>query len=146
MLAFAAADRSGRLHGARRRGMVGGGDSRDGGRVTKRRPGPAWPELLESSQKGRAHRLDAGAVIRNGRRSVVITGTTEQWPLRLYCTNSTEKEEGERKNKSAAVAVSGPVFQCGQVEVGFHTTRLARRRDGRPLGGKDRYSMPKNCA
>ena len=49
--------------------------------------------------------------IRNGRRSVVITGTPEQLGrFELYCSKITEKEEAERKNKVRGGAVFSPVF------------------------------------
>ncbi len=64
--------------------------------------------------------------IRNGRRAVVITGTPEQLSrFELYCQQITEKEEAERKNKLRGGDVFRPVFQAVQVEVGFHTPRLA---------------------
>ena len=64
--------------------------------------------------------------IRNGRRSVVITGTPEQLGrFELYCSKITEKEEAERKNKVRGGAVFTPVFDGVQVEVGFHSPRLA---------------------
>ena len=64
--------------------------------------------------------------IRNGRRSVVITGTPEQLArFELYCSKITEKDEAERKHKLRGGAVFSPVFHGIQVEVGFHTPRLA---------------------
>lgn len=60
--------------------------------------------------------------IRNGRRSVVITGTPEQLSrFELYCQQISEKEEAERKNKLRGGDVFAPVFDPVQVEVGFHT-------------------------
>ncbi|QUR69872.1 type I polyketide synthase [Mycobacterium spongiae] len=64
--------------------------------------------------------------IRNGRRSVVITGTPEQLSrFELYCRQISEKEEADRKNKVRGGDVFAPVFDPVQVEVGFHTPRLA---------------------
>ncbi len=64
--------------------------------------------------------------IRNGRRSVVITGTPEQLSrFELYCRQISEKEEADRKNKIRGGDVFAPVFDPVQVEVGFHTPRLA---------------------
>ncbi len=64
--------------------------------------------------------------IRNGRRSVVITGTPEQLSrFELYCQQISEKEEADRKNKIRGGDVFAPVFDPVQVEVGFHTPRLA---------------------
>ena len=64
--------------------------------------------------------------IRNGRRSVVITGTPEQLGrFELYCSKITEREEADRKNKLRGGAVFRPEFHGVQVEVGFHTPRLA---------------------
>ena len=64
--------------------------------------------------------------IRNGRRSVVITGTPEQLSrFELYCQQIAEKEEAERKNKTRGGAVFNPMFDPVQVEVGFHTPRLS---------------------
>ncbi|MEB4211286.1 polyketide synthase [Mycobacterium sp. 94-17] len=64
--------------------------------------------------------------IRNGRRSVVITGTPEQLSrFELYCQQISEKEEADRKSKLRGGDVFAPVFDPVQVEVGFHTPRLA---------------------
>src|ERR1700760_2791848 len=64
--------------------------------------------------------------IRNGRRSVVITGTPEQLSrFELYCKQISEKEEADRKNKIRGGDVFAPAFDPVQVEVGFHTPRLA---------------------
>jgi fatty acid synthase, bacteria type len=64
--------------------------------------------------------------IRNGRRSVVITGTPEQLSrFELYCRQISEKEEADRKNKIRGGDVFSPVFDPVRVEVGFHTPRLA---------------------
>ena len=64
--------------------------------------------------------------IRNGRRSVVITGTPEQLSrFELYCRQISEKEEADRKNKIRGGDVFAPVFDPVRVEVGFHTPRLA---------------------
>jgi fatty acid synthase len=64
--------------------------------------------------------------IRNGRRSVVITGTPEQLSrFELYCQQISEKEAAERKSKLRGGDVFAPVFDPVQVEVGFHTPRLA---------------------
>ncbi|GFG75256.1 type I polyketide synthase [Mycobacterium botniense] len=71
--------------------------------------------------------------IRNGRRAVVITGTPEQLSrFALYCKQISEQEEADRKNKVRGGAVFAPVFEPVQVEVGFHTPRLA---DGVDLVG-----------
>lgn len=72
--------------------------------------------------------------IRNGRRSVVITGTPEQLSrFELYCHQISEKEEAERKNKLRGGDVFAPVFDAVKVEVGFHTPRLA---DGIEIVGR----------
>ena len=64
--------------------------------------------------------------IRNGRRSLVITGTPEQLSrFELYCRQISEKEEADRKNKIRGGDVFAPLFDPVQVEVGFHTPRLA---------------------
>ncbi|KAA1249711.1 DUF1729 domain-containing protein [Mycobacterium simiae] len=64
--------------------------------------------------------------IRNGRRSVVITGTPEQLSrFELYCRQISEKEEADRKSKVRGGDVFAPVFEPVRVEVGFHTPRLA---------------------
>ncbi|WP_421844961.1 fatty acid synthase subunit beta domain-containing protein [Mycobacterium sp.] len=64
--------------------------------------------------------------IRNGRRSVVITGTPEQLSrFELYCQQISDREEADRKNKVRGGDVFAPVFEPVQVEVGFHTPRLA---------------------
>ena len=83
-------------------------------------------ELLEDFSTDVRTVLPPVLSIRNGRRSVVITGTPEQLArFELYCSKITEKEEAERKNKIRGGAVFSPAFHGVQVEVGFHTPRLA---------------------
>lgn len=72
--------------------------------------------------------------IRNGRRAVVITGTPEQLSrFELYCEQIAESEAADRKNKVCGGAPFAPVFEPVQVEVGFHSPRLA---DGIDLVGE----------
>ncbi|MGU3501059.1 fatty acid synthase subunit beta domain-containing protein [Mycobacterium sp. C31M] len=110
---------------SRRRGMVGRGDKSPMVSVTNVDP-DRIVELLEDFSTDVRTVLPPVLSIRNGRRSVVITGTPEQLGrFELYCSKITEKEEAERKNKSRGGAVFSPVFNPIQVEVGFHTPRLA---------------------
>nr|WP_232004911.1 type I polyketide synthase [Mycobacterium sp. ACS1612] len=110
---------------SRRRGMVGRGDKSPMVSVTNVDP-DRIAELLEEFSKDVRTVLPPVLSIRNGRRSVVITGTPEQLGrFELYCSKITEKEEAERKNKIRGGAVFSPVFHGVQVEVGFHTPRLA---------------------
>jgi fatty acid synthase len=110
---------------SRRRGMVGRGDKTPMVSVTNADP-ERIAELLEDFSTDVRTVLPPVLSIRNGRRSVVITGTPEQLSrFELYCSKITEKEEAERKNKLRGGAVFSPVFHSVQVEVGFHTPRLA---------------------
>ncbi|WP_029114645.1 type I polyketide synthase [Mycobacterium sp. URHB0044] len=110
---------------SRRRGMVGRGDKTPMVSVTNADP-DRIVELLEDFSTDVRTVLPPVLSIRNGRRSVVITGTPEQLSrFELYCSKITEKEEAERKNKLRGGAVFAPVFHSVQVEVGFHTPRLA---------------------
>ncbi|MDT5209467.1 MAG: fatty acid synthase, bacteria type, partial [Mycobacterium sp.] len=110
---------------SRRRGMVGRGDKSPMVSVTNVDP-DRMAELLEDFSTDVRTVLPPVLSIRNGRRSVVITGTPEQLGrFELYCSKITEKEEAERKNKIRGGAVFSPVFNGVQVEVGFHTPRLA---------------------
>ncbi|AHC26668.1 MULTISPECIES: type I polyketide synthase [Mycobacteriaceae] len=110
---------------SRRRGMVGRGDKSPMVSVTNVDP-DRIAELLEDFSTDVRTVLPPVLSIRNGRRSVVITGTPEQLGrFELYCSKITEKEEAERKNKLRGGAVFAPVFNPIQVEVGFHTPRLA---------------------
>jgi fatty acid synthase len=110
---------------SRRRGMVGRGDKSPMVSVTNADP-ERIAELLEEFSQDVRTVLPPVLSIRNGRRSVVITGTPEQLSrFELYCSKLTEKEEAERKNKLRGGAVFNPVFTGIQVEVGFHTPRLA---------------------
>ena len=149
---------------SRRRGMVGRGNKTPMVSVTNVDP-ERMRELLEEFSTDVRTVLPPVLSIRNGRRSVVITGTPEQLGrFELYCSKITEREEAERKNKLRGGAVFAPEFHGVQVEVGFHTPRLAdgvevverlgrevrhRRRDGtrddrgdlrspHRLGGRDR--------
>ena len=110
---------------SRRRGMVGRGDKSPMVSVTNVDP-DRIAELLEDFSTDVRTVLPPVLSIRNGRRSVVITGTPEQLGrFELYCSKITEKEEAERKNKLRGGAVFSPEFHGIQVEVGFHTPRLA---------------------
>ncbi|MFV1470775.1 fatty acid synthase subunit beta domain-containing protein [Mycolicibacterium elephantis] len=110
---------------SRRRGMVGRGDKSPMVSVTNVDP-DRIAELLEEFSQDVRTVLPPVLSIRNGRRSVVITGTPEQLGrFELYCAKITEKEEAERKNKLRGGAIFSPQFHGVQVEVGFHTPRLA---------------------
>nr|MCH9700870.1 DUF1729 domain-containing protein [Actinomycetes bacterium] len=110
---------------SRRRGMVGRGDKSPMVSVTNVDPA-RLAELLDGFAQDVRTVLPPALSIRNGRRSVVITGTPEQLArFELYCQKVTEKEEAERKNKTRGGAVFEPVFSQVNVEVGFHTPRLA---------------------
>jgi fatty acid synthase, bacteria type len=110
---------------ARRRGISVLGDRPPMVSVSNADPGRIQELLEEFSQDVRTV-LPPVLSIRNGRRSVVITGTPEQLSrFELYCQQIAEKEEADRKNKVRGGAVFGPVFDPVQVEVGFHTPRLS---------------------
>ena len=109
--------------------MVGRGDKSPMLSVTNADP-DRIAELLEDFSQDVRTVQAAVLSIRNGRRSVVITGTPEQLTrFELYCTKITEKEEAERKNKLRGGAVFRPVFNRILSEVGFHTPRLAGALD-----------------
>ncbi len=64
--------------------------------------------------------------IRNGRRSVVVTGTPDQLArFEQYCGRVADAEAAERKSKLRGGPVFAPLFDPIAVEVGFHTPRLA---------------------
>ena len=89
--------------------------------VTNADPERIYRLLEEFSQDVRTV-LPPVLSIRNGRRSVVITGTPEQLGrFELYCKQISEKEEADRKNKVRGGDVFSPVFDPVEVEVGFHT-------------------------
>ncbi|WP_156746721.1 type I polyketide synthase [Mycobacterium sp. E2733] len=110
---------------ARRRGISVLGDRPPMVSVTNADPERIGRLLDEFAQDVRTV-LPPVLSIRNGRRSVVITGTPEQLSrFELYCQQISEKEEADRKNKLRGGDVFSPVFDPVQVEVGFHTPRLA---------------------
>ena len=110
---------------ARRRGISVLGDRPPMVSVTNADPARI-AELLEEFAQDVRTVLPPVLSIRNGRRSVVITGTPEQLSrFELYCEQIAEKEEAERKNKIRGGAVFNPMFDPVQVEVGFHTPRLS---------------------
>ena len=110
---------------ARRRGISVLGDRPPMVSVTNADPERIRRLLDEFAQDVRTV-LPPVLSIRNGRRSVVITGTPEQLSrFELYCQQISEKEEADRKNKLRGGDVFAPVFDPVQVEVGFHTPRLA---------------------
>ncbi len=120
---------------ARRRGMSVLGDRPPMVSVTNADP-ERIAELLDEFAQDVRTVLPPVLSIRNGRRSVVITGTPEQLSrFELYCEQIAETEDAERKNKMRGGAVFSPVFDPVQVEVGFHTPATVRRhRHRRPLG------------
>lgn len=110
---------------ARRRGISVLGDRPPMVSVTNADPDRIRRLLDEFAQDVRTV-LPPVLSIRNGRRSVVITGTPEQLSrFELYCQQISEKEETDRKNKVRGGDVFAPVFDPVRVEVGFHTPRLA---------------------
>ncbi len=110
---------------ARRRGISVLGDRPPMVSVTNADPERIRRLLDEFAQDVRTV-LPPVLSIRNGRRSVVITGTPEQLSrFELYCQQISEKEEADRKSKIRGGDVFAPVFDPVQVEVGFHTPRLA---------------------
>lgn len=118
---------------ARRRGITVLGDRPPMVSVTNADPERIY-ELLEEFSTDVRTVLPPVLSIRNGRRSVVITGTPEQLSrFELYCNQISEKEEAERKSKVRGGAVFSPVFEPVQVEVGFHSPRLS---DGVELVGR----------
>ncbi len=110
---------------ARRRGISVLGDRPPMVSVTNADPERIRRLLDEFAQDVRTV-LPPVPSIRNGRRSVVITGTPEQLSrFELYCRQISEKEEADRKHKIRGGDVFAPVFDPVRVEVGFHTPRLA---------------------
>jgi fatty acid synthase, bacteria type len=110
---------------ARRRGISILGDRSPMVSVSNADPERIYRLLEEFSQDVRTV-LPPVLSIRNGRRSVVITGTPEQLGrFELYCKQISEKEEADRKNKVRGGDVFAPAFDPVEVEVGFHTPRLA---------------------
>ncbi|MEY8015352.1 fatty acid synthase subunit beta domain-containing protein [Mycobacterium servetii] len=110
---------------ARRRGIAVLGDRPPMVSVSNADPERIGHLLDEFAQDVRTVQPPALS-IRNGRRSVVITGTPEQLSrFELYCRQISEKEEADRKSKVRGGDVFAPVFDPVQVEVGFHTPRLA---------------------
>jgi fatty acid synthase len=109
---------------ARRRGISALGDRAPMVSISNADPERIYRLLEEFSQDVRTV-LPPVLSIRNGRRSVVITGTPEQLSrFELYCKQISEKEEADRKNKTRGGDIFAPVFDPVQVEVGFHTPRL----------------------
>ncbi|ORX07210.1 3-oxoacyl-ACP synthase [Mycolicibacillus trivialis] len=118
---------------ARRRGITVSGDRPPMVSVGNVDPERIFQLLEEFAQDVRTV-LPPVLSIRNGRRAVVITGTPEQLSrFELYCEQIAEKEAADRKNKVRGGAVFAPVFEPVQVEVGFHSPRLA---DGIELVGR----------
>ena len=110
---------------ARRRGITALGDRTPMVSVTHADP-ERIAELLEEFARDVRIVEPPALSIRNGRRSVVITGTPEQLSrFELYCEQISSTEAAERKNKLRGGAVFNPIFDPVQVEVGFHTPRLA---------------------
>ncbi|MBV8346186.1 MAG: 3-oxoacyl-ACP synthase, partial [Mycolicibacterium sp.] len=110
---------------ARRRGIAALGDRPPMVSITNADPERVAALLDEFAQDVRTV-LSPVLSIRNGRRSVVITGTPEQLArFELYCQQIADAEAADRKNKVRGGAVFSPVFDPVQVEVGFHSHRLS---------------------
>ena len=118
---------------ARRRGITALGDRSPMVSVTNVEPERIATLLDEFAREVRTV-LPPVLSIRNGHRSVVITGTPEQLSrFELYCQQIADAEAAERKNKLRGGAVFNPMFDPVDVEVGFHTPRLA---DGVDIVGR----------
>lgn len=118
---------------ARRRGIVALGERPPMVSVTNAEPERISELLAEFATDVRTVAPPVLS-IRNGRRSVVITGTPEQLSrFELYCEQIAEAEAAERKNKLRGGAAFAPMFDPVAVEVGFHTPRLA---DGVDIVGR----------
>ena len=110
---------------ARRRGIVALGDRSPMVSVANADP-ERIAALLEDFARDVRTVKPPVLSIRNGRRAVVITGTPEQLSrFELYCRQIADTEALERKKKLRGGAVFAPVFDPVDVEVGFHTPRLA---------------------
>ncbi|MFZ0832024.1 MAG: fatty acid synthase subunit beta domain-containing protein [Mycobacterium sp.] len=110
---------------ARRRGISALGDRPPMVSVTNADPERICELLDEFAQDVRTV-LPPALSIRNGRRSSVITGSPEQLArFELYCRQLADVEADQRKNKLRGGEVFSPTFEPVQVEVGFHTPRLA---------------------
>ena len=110
---------------ARRRGITASGDRPPMLAVTNAAPERIAELLAEFATDVRTVAPPVLS-IRNGRRSVVITGTPEQLSrFELYCTQIAEEEAAERKNKLRGGSAFAPMFDPVAVEVGFHTPRLS---------------------
>ena len=110
---------------ARRRGITALGDKSPMVSVTNAEPERIAALLDEFAEDVRTV-LPPVLSIRNGHRSVVITGTPEQLSrFELYCKQIADSEAAERKNKLRGGAVFNPMFDPVDVEVGFHTPRLS---------------------
>lgn len=118
---------------ARRRGITASGERPPMVAVTNAAP-ERIADLLDEFATDVRTVLPPVLSIRNGRRSVVITGTPEQLSrFELYCQQVSDAEAAERKNKMRGGAVFAPLFDPVAVEVGFHTPRLA---DGVDIVGR----------
>ncbi len=110
---------------ARRRGITASGDRPPMVSVTNADPDRIAALLEEFAADPRTSSAPTLS-IRNGRRSVVITGIPEQLKrFQLFCERIGAAEAAQRKNKQRGGAVFAPVFDPVAVEVGFHTPRLA---------------------
>ena len=129
---------------SRRRGMVGRGDKTPMVSVTNVDP-ERMAELLEDFSHRRPHRAAAGAVDPQRqalRRHHRDAGATRSIRALLQQDHRTRRGRTQEQD-SAAARSSRPEFHGIQVEVGFHTPRLA---DGvelsRELGGANRARPP----
>ena len=110
---------------ARRRGITASGERPPMMSVTNADP-ERIAELLDTFATDVRTVAPPVLSVRNGRRSVVITGTPEQLSrFELYCKQISDTETAERKNKQRGGSVFSPMFDPVAVEVGFHTPRLA---------------------
>jgi fatty acid synthase, bacteria type len=110
---------------ARRRGITASGEHSPMVAVTNADPARIAALLEEFAADVRT--VEAPALsIRNGRRSMVITGTPQQLSrFQLYCAQISDRETAERKGKLRGGSVFAPSFDPVAVEVGFHTPRLS---------------------
>ena len=88
------------------------------------------PERIEDILAGFTQASDVVAQVRNGRRSVVVSGPPEQLRiLRSRCEEIAVLEKAEREHKRRGGAAFAPVFELLDTQAAFHHPALAEAAD-----------------
>ena len=88
------------------------------------------PGRIDDILSGLPQAGDVVSQVRNGRRSVVVSGPPEQLRiLQSHCEEIAEREQAEREHKRRGGAAFAPVFELVDTQAAFHHPALVEAAD-----------------